>query len=189
VTASSSSISPVAHTANLQSGIESQSTDVQPMDVQSSHGQGSHGSSCPKSKEDMAAQISASGVGTFGPPVATQQSPFISLSTPSADSDALHTDSPFSAVSKATSESGCTDDLPGRNVGMAEPSPNNVPLTEAWEHVKSHPRFSECDMDELCVMLSAKAKCDGTRKIVEPDTVQHVLSKIPDLAEQAQFRK
>ncbi|KAG8955029.1 hypothetical protein FRC00_005626 [Tulasnella sp. 408] len=34
-------------------------------------------------------------------------------------------------------------------------------MKEVWDALKQHPRFEECDMDELYSELSSKVKCDG----------------------------
>ncbi|KAG8939285.1 hypothetical protein FRC04_006725 [Tulasnella sp. 424] len=52
-------------------------------------------------------------------------------------------------------------------------------LKEVWNALKQHPRFEECDMDELCRELSSKVKCDGGMPgLDESDKPCEELSKI-----------
>jgi len=37
-------------------------------------------------------------------------------------------------------------------------------------------------MDELCALLTAQAKCDGSKPVLEPASVNGVMEKIPQLA-------
>jgi len=40
-------------------------------------------------------------------------------------------------------------------------------LKEVWNKIKSHPRFEECDMDDLCRELSQKVRCDGSMPVMD----------------------
>lgn len=54
-------------------------------------------------------------------------------------------------------------------------------LKEVWNALKSHPRFEEVDMDELCRELSSKVKCDGGMPgLDESDKPCEELSKLID---------
>ncbi|KAG8891581.1 hypothetical protein FRC00_013451, partial [Tulasnella sp. 408] len=54
-------------------------------------------------------------------------------------------------------------------------------LKEVWDALKQHPRFEECDMDELCRELSSKVKCDGGMPgLDESDKPCEELSKLID---------
>lgn len=139
---------------------------------------------CPKSKEEMAARIGTQS--TLGPPaLASAANMEVDFLTPQDREDAL-----------ASCESG--NDLPCHVFAAIPESSKNVSLNDAWERVSKHPQFSvslseyvrlllmlfqECDMDQLCELLTAQAKCDGSKPVLEPTTVASVMERIPHMAQ------
>jgi hypothetical protein len=44
--------------------------------------------------------------------------------------------------------------------------------------VRQHPQFGECDIDALCHELSAKARCDGEKPVLERETVEALVPTV-----------
>ncbi|KAK0446471.1 uncharacterized protein EV420DRAFT_1484108 [Desarmillaria tabescens] len=55
---------------------------------------------------------------------------------------------------------------------------NNVEVLSAWRSITSNPNFKDCDINELCSEFSSKARCDGTKVVLEPSGVQHILKNL-----------
>ncbi|KAH7104339.1 hypothetical protein BKA62DRAFT_748751 [Auriculariales sp. MPI-PUGE-AT-0066] len=137
---------------------------------------GNGGYGCPNSEAEMASRLSGMPQSTLGPPVSamdieTSSQPIsATFMTPGEQEDMLS-----SMVD--TSEEPC------HVFPAVQENSKNVTLNDAWERVSKHPQFSECDMDELCALLTAQAKCDGSKPVLEPNAVNGVMEKIPQLAQ------
>ncbi|KZW02125.1 hypothetical protein EXIGLDRAFT_829672 [Exidia glandulosa HHB12029] len=147
---------PVGHTAGSMSPV-----------AHTSDPSGEH-KDCPKSKEELASRIAVVAPTTLGPPPSSAMA--VDFLTPQDREDAL----------ASACEPG--NDLPCHVFPAIPESSKNVTLNDAWERVSKHPQFSECDMDELCALLTAQAKCDGSKPVLEPSSVTSVMDKIPHLA-------
>lgn len=126
---------------------------------------------CPKSKEEMASIISTIPQTTLGPPPTA--SGVVDFVTPHETDDQL----------AALNNCDVNNEMPCHVFPAIPESSRNVTLNDAWERVSKHPQFSECDMDELCALLTAQAKCDGSKPVLEPSSIATVMDKIPQMAQ------
>ncbi|KAF9512370.1 hypothetical protein BS47DRAFT_1065636 [Hydnum rufescens UP504] len=133
-----------------------------------------HEETCPKTKEDAQRLINSSAPSTFGPPViVTSPRPSTPLTSPS-----IATRCPVEgkeAGAHARMAALCAD-LP-----RTTKKPNQIEIGCAWEKVRQHPRFQECDIDELCSELSAKARCDGSRPVLEESSFNDIVHSLPGI--------
>ncbi|KAG1825437.1 uncharacterized protein BJ212DRAFT_1259601 [Suillus subaureus] len=69
-------------------------------------------------------------------------------------------------------------------------SPANIEVLKAWRTITSHPQFKvgDADVNHLCTEFTKKARCDGTKVVLEPEGVHHILEtfKAKSLAQQQQ---
>ncbi|KAF8665090.1 hypothetical protein AX16_000558 [Volvariella volvacea WC 439] len=57
-------------------------------------------------------------------------------------------------------------------------SKDNVEVLQAWRTITSDPKFKDCDINELCSEFTSKARCDGTKVVLEPQGVNHILETL-----------
>ncbi|SJL05348.1 uncharacterized protein ARMOST_08715 [Armillaria ostoyae] len=55
---------------------------------------------------------------------------------------------------------------------------SNIEVLSAWRSITSNPNFKDCDINELCSEFSSKARCDGSKVVLEPSGVQHILKNL-----------
>ncbi|KAF8310010.1 hypothetical protein DL93DRAFT_2170005 [Clavulina sp. PMI_390] len=58
---------------------------------------------------------------------------------------------------------------------------NQIETGRAWENIRQHAGFEECDIDELCNELSAKARCDGSRPVLEEASFDSIVRGLGDV--------
>ncbi|KIL71094.1 hypothetical protein M378DRAFT_66555 [Amanita muscaria Koide BX008] len=118
----------------------------------------SEGDTCPKSRGACQKAIKDSGLSPFAPP------PQINLP----------------AVLKKTIDTDLTPMIScsGSTIPKTHQSDDNVEVLTAWRAVTSHPNFKEADVNDLCAEFTAKAKCDGTKVVLDPQGVDHILKTI-----------
>ena len=169
----SSSSSPVAN-----SGSPSTAGHSPPGAV---HGQGE----CPKTKEQLSKVIAESGQSSF------VQSPSAGASPEAGDEkmnvDHASCDMPFAPfLRKATGEDGGTPFVMcrGSSFPKTQKSDKNVEVLTAWRTITSNPQFKDVDINELCTEFTNKARCDGTKVVLEPEGVHHIIETLA--ARQAQ---
>lgn len=119
------------------------------------------------SREDIAKHIAASG-----------DSPFTS---PQFTPPAVHKTSDFS-------QGGSMISCEGSRFPKTKESPANIDVLKAWRTITSHPQFKDADVNHLCTEFTKKARCDGTKVVLEPEGVHHILEtfKAKSLAQQQQ---
>jgi len=63
---------------------------------------------------------------------------------------------------------------------MTEKSDKNVEVLTAWRSITSHPHFkaSNIEINELCSDFTDKARCDGTKVVLDPQGVNSILEKL-----------
>jgi AP-1-like factor len=108
-------------------------------------------SKCPKTREEFGAVIAASTPSTFGPPLEPSEL-------------------------KPISQAECLAKAKCENLPKTTKSKDHIDLRVAYTHMKQHPSLTEEDIDDLCTELTAKAKCDGTRPVLEKSDVMQVAS-------------
>ncbi|KAF7306426.1 BZIP family transcriptional factor [Mycena indigotica] len=104
---------------------------------------------CPKSKDELRDHISSSGSSVFAPDT-----------TPS--------------LRKAESSVMCE----GSAFPSTQASDSNLEILDAWRTVTSNPQFRDSDIAELCSEFSAKARCDGTKVVLEPHGVRTIIESL-----------
>jgi AP-1-like transcription factor len=157
----SSAISPIMHQAtnshspsnSTSSGSpSSQGSDAMfgtPRDGSSSESETGHDdkqNQCPKSKQEVVNHINGQGMSPFAPAVAH---------TPYLKKDAM---SPFGVVACQG-----TSSFP-----KTQKNDQNIEVLSAWRKITSNPNFKDCDINELCTEFSNKARCDGSKVVLEP---------------------
>ncbi|KIJ21342.1 hypothetical protein PAXINDRAFT_164871 [Paxillus involutus ATCC 200175] len=102
-------------------------------------------------REDVAKHIEEEG-----------QSPFTNPATPT-----VHKATDFNA--------GNIIACKGSNFPKTKESPDNIEVLKAWRCITQHPHFKDADINELCAEFTKKARCDGTKVVLEPEAVRHIV--------------
>lgn len=109
-----------------------------------------------------------------------------------ASGDSPFTSPPFtqSVVRKTSdfSQGGNMISCEGSQFPKTKENPANVEVLKAWRTITSHPQFKDADVNHLCTEFTKKARCDGTKVVLEPEGVHHILEtfKAKSLAQQQQ---
>ncbi|KAJ6519237.1 hypothetical protein C8R45DRAFT_1085272 [Mycena sanguinolenta] len=162
-----SSISPVTHHASLNntagrspahstSSSSSKSSDPlfnTPRESSSSDfDDDMENKECPKTREEARKRITNSGPSAF-----TEEAP---------------------SVRKAESMFGTTIMCEGSAFPQTQQSEKNMEILAAWRTVTSDPLFKDSDLADLCSEFSSKARCDGTKVVLEPQGVRHIIESL-----------
>ncbi|SCU95067.1 LADA_0G13234g1_1 [Lachancea dasiensis] len=75
-----------------------------------------------------------------------------------------------SSVGEQSYENSAYDVVPARDGNLLK-------CTEIWDRITAHPKYSDLDIDGLCVELRTKAKCSEKGVVVNSDDVQRALGK------------
>lgn len=118
-------------------------------------------------REDIAKHIAASGDSPFTSPPFTQ---------------------PVVRKTSDFSQGGSMISCEGSQFPKTKESPANIEVLKAWRTITSHPQFKDADVNQLCTEFTKKARCDGTKVVLEPEGVHHILEtfKAKSLAQQQQ---
>ncbi|KAG1725556.1 uncharacterized protein EDB91DRAFT_1167942 [Suillus paluster] len=109
-----------------------------------------------------------------------------------ASGDSPFTSSPFTqpVVRKMSdsSQGGNIISCKGSTFPKTKESSANIEVQKAWQTIISHPQFKDADINELCTEFTKKARCDGTKVVLEPEGVHHILEtfKAKSLAQKQQ---
>ncbi|KAG2069834.1 hypothetical protein BDR04DRAFT_1100940 [Suillus decipiens] len=109
-----------------------------------------------------------------------------------ASGDSPFTSPPFAppVVRKTSdfSQGGNMISCEGSQFPKTKESPANIEVLKAWRTITSHPQFKDADVNQLCTEFTKKARCDGTKVVLEPEGVHHILEtiKAKSLAQQQQ---
>ncbi|KAG6902968.1 hypothetical protein C0995_008541 [Termitomyces sp. Mi166 len=106
---------------------------------------------CPKTKGELADRISAAGSSPFAP-------------------------APLWKTSDAVT--GPMISCAGTNFPKTAKSDQNIEVLSAWRSITSNPRFKDVDINDLCTEFTSKAKCDGTKVVLEPQGVNSILQTL-----------
>ncbi|TFY50226.1 hypothetical protein EVJ58_g11136, partial [Rhodofomes roseus] len=148
-----SSISPVSHFRSPSSSSPGSSSSA------ASPGSNGHKTEqCPKTKEDMAKHIVEQG-----------NSAFAQCEMPMA---------PFLRKAVADETGGPMIMCKGSSFPPTEKSDKNVEVLTAWRSITSNPQFKDLDINELCSEFTSKARCDGTKVVLEPQGVHHIIETL-----------
>ncbi|KAJ7674436.1 hypothetical protein B0H17DRAFT_157928, partial [Mycena rosella] len=173
---SSSSISPVTHHASLSnanlagrspansttssSSLSSDPLFNTPRESSSSESEfdAETGKDCPKTRNELRSVISSSGSSPFAPEQTTS--------------------APASVRKTHDSVFGPTVMCEGSAFPQTEQSEKNLEILTAWRTVTSNPEFRDSDLADLCSEFSAKARCDGSKVVLEPQGVRNIIDSL-----------
>ncbi|KJA25920.1 hypothetical protein HYPSUDRAFT_338771 [Hypholoma sublateritium FD-334 SS-4] len=106
---------------------------------------------CPKTKKDFEKKIQTEGASPFAPATLRKSSDGV-LGTMIA----------------------CA----GSNFPKTAKSDKNVEVLSAWRSIRADPKFKDADINELCSEFTSKARCDGTKVVLEPQGVHSILETL-----------
>jgi len=154
--ATSASSSPASHTSDpLFSGREGSSSESE---------MGHDDSECPKTKADFHKHIESSG-----------PSAFVESSMNHNFIQAVSCATPTSSEKPLAPSVECDGKTTFPSV---EKSENNVPVLDAWRNITRDPQYKECDIANLCTEFASKARCDGTKVVLEPSGVSSLMETL-----------
>ncbi|KZT24685.1 hypothetical protein NEOLEDRAFT_1242342 [Neolentinus lepideus HHB14362 ss-1] len=129
---------------------------------------------CPKTRQELSKHIAEQGA-----------SPFVSAGGVPVQ--------PFPVLRKQAGGDGGEEMVvcKGSNIPRTEASERNVEVLAAWRSITSNPKFKfgggqDIDINELCSEFTKKAKCDGTKVVLEPSGVQCILDTLHAKKQQQQ---
>lgn len=126
-------------------------------------GSRSNTETCPKTRAQMEQQIQAEGSSMFAPPPPPQEKEAKTqiFRAPAG------ADGPMIMCKSAA-------------FPPTEKSDLNIDVLAAWRRITSHPHFqaSNFDINDLCSEFKDKARCDGTKVVLDPQGVNSILEKL-----------
>jgi AP-1-like factor len=158
-----SSLSPISHHLNKHSPAASSSSSSpsfsgsdplfsSPRESMTSDSDAGHDESeCPKTKSDLLRKIVETGPSPFGPPM---------------------------PLRKRTDSLGAMITCKGSSFPKTAKSDQNVEVLSAWRSITSNPNFKDTDINSLCQEFTNKARCDGTKVVLEPQGVHSILESL-----------
>lgn len=168
------SLSPVSHASITSSSSPSSSgsttTPSSIIDANANSNGAANGASgsdkrnnsdgCPRTKEELSKMIEKSGPSAF-----VEENACAAPITP--------------FLRKATEAgSGPIVMCKGSSFPKTEKSDKNVEVLAAWRSITSNPQFKDFDINELCSEFTSKARCDGTKVVLEPQGVHHIIETL-----------
>ncbi|PPQ90428.1 hypothetical protein CVT25_014946 [Psilocybe cyanescens] len=118
-----------------------------------SESNGRHGEdTCPRTRKELEKRIASEGASPFAPPVNVRKSSDAVLGTMIACSG-----SSFPTTAK---------------------SDKNIEVLSAWRSIRADPKFKDADINALCTEFTSKARCDGTKVVLEPQGVHSILENL-----------
>lgn len=100
-------------------------------------------------------------------PITSQQTP---ASNPATTDNSNSFKSPSSVTRKSNLDEALQDIIPSNDGQLLK-------CSEVWDRITAHPRYSDLDIDGLCLELRTKAKCSEKGVVVNADDVQNALLK------------
>jgi len=75
---------------------------------------------------------------------------------------------------------GLREFIPCKNMNLpkTQKSDNNMEVMSAWRRIRTDPTYSDVDITQLCSEFAAKARCDGSQVVIEPDGLREILSTV-----------
>ncbi|KAI6137035.1 hypothetical protein F5141DRAFT_1078205, partial [Pisolithus sp. B1] len=129
-------------------------------------------------REDIAKHIVACGESPF-------TSPSVGCSTIGLTPESESGDGHSMALRKASNVTqGHIISCQGSQIPRTEESPENIEVLQAWRSITSSPCFKDADVNQLCAEFSKKARCDGTKVVLEPEGVRHIIEKFKPKGQQ-----
>lgn len=106
---------------------------------------------CPKSKQELQERIHQEGPSPFAP---------------------------TSLRKSSDSVLGTMISCAGTNFPKTAKSDQNIEVLSAWRSIRADPKFKDADIAELCSEFTSKARCDGTKVVLEPQGVSSILQSL-----------
>ncbi|KAI0063146.1 hypothetical protein BV25DRAFT_1837876 [Artomyces pyxidatus] len=160
--------SPPVHTPGSSTGTSSSSSNnaspaYEGQDSASSPESNHDTGGCPKTRAEFEHHVQAAGSSMFAPPPPAQDA-----------------DMPPSVFKTVSGENGPMIMCKGATFPSTEKSDKNVEVLSAWRSITSHPQFkaSNIDINELCAEFTDKARCDGTKVVLDAQGVDYILQKL-----------
>ena len=142
------------------------------------------GDSCPKTKEQLSETISKAGLSSF-----VVDSPGNGGSSTQCETGPI----PF--LKKSTNKDAPMVMCRGSSFPKTEQNDKNIEVLSAWRTITSNPQFKvsflltvpgtgslmlfqDIDINDLCTEFTNKAKCDGTKVVLEPSGVTHIIDTL-----------
>ncbi|GJE94194.1 bZIP transcription factor [Phanerochaete sordida] len=66
----------------------------------------------------------------------------------------------------------------GSSFPKTEKNERNIEVLTAWRSIMQNPQFKNVDINELCSEFTKKARCDGTKVVLEPEGVTDILETL-----------
>ncbi|KAI6128707.1 hypothetical protein EDD16DRAFT_1547674 [Pisolithus croceorrhizus] len=185
----SSGSSPDLQRSNSSPSLQNKTASSSPLTSLSGSGHGGDSGSAaanessggPKkrlTREDIAKHIVACGESPF-------TSPSVGCSTIGLTPESESGDGHSMALRKASNVTqGHIISCQGSQIPRTEESPENIEVLQAWRSITSSPCFKDADVNQLCAEFSKKARCDGTKVVLEPEGVRHIIEKFKPKGQQ-----
>lgn len=106
---------------------------------------------CPKTRSDLLRKIVETGPSPFGPPM---------------------------PLRKTDGVLGSMITCAGSSFPKTVKSDQNIEVLSAWRSITSNPNFKDTDINSLCHEFTSKARCDGTKVVLEPQGVHSILEAL-----------
>ncbi|KAH8101546.1 hypothetical protein BXZ70DRAFT_101275 [Cristinia sonorae] len=120
---------------------------------------------CPKTKADLRTMIEQKGSSAFVEATPTPSGAFIRR----------HTDGARPLIM-----------CEGSSFPKTQQSDKNIEVLTAWRTITSNPQFKDVDINELCTEFTSKARCDGTKVVLEPEGVHRIMEALAAKRQQQQ---
>lgn len=75
--------------------------------------------------------------------------------------------------------------LAGRQLPTIPQSDSNIDAVAAYQTIRNHPQFKDCDINNLCQEFAAKARCDGVKAVLPPHGMQELVESLRSRCAQA----
>ncbi|KAG5646895.1 hypothetical protein DXG03_001971 [Asterophora parasitica] len=148
---SSSNSDPLFDTPRGESSASESDRDVNQSPSQSPHLEGPHAKKdCPRTKCELVKKIVDDGPSPFAP----------------------------ANLRRSSDESGNMIACEGTKFPMTQKSDANIEVLSAWRSITSNPQFKNVDINDLCTEFTNKAKCDGTKVVLDPQGVDFILQTL-----------
>ncbi|RDB29323.1 AP-1-like transcription factor [Hypsizygus marmoreus] len=89
--------------------------------------------------------------------------------------------SPFAPINLRKSNDGASGPMimcEGTSFPKIQKSDQNIEVLSAWRSITSNPQFKDVDINDLCTAFTNKAKCDGTKVVLEPQGVNCIIQTL-----------
>ncbi|TRM62927.1 hypothetical protein BD626DRAFT_43238 [Schizophyllum amplum] len=174
---SNSSISTPAATHSA-SPVDSVSIRTPPEQSSGDSTQHIPGNECPRTKAEFQKHSEELGESAFTSP--SPSSAFTSPPPTSAAEDAALASgeacsTPMGVVNNLRKGMDGTIMCKGTQFPKTEKSDKNIEVLKAWRTITNSPLYKDVDINELCSEFTSKARCDGTKVVLEPSGVNKIL--------------